>query len=105
MNTMSLIKATKDNINEILASEKRVLIDFYADWCGPCQMIGPFIEQIANEHPEYVVAKVNVDEETELAAQYDVRGIPLLMVFENGEVIRQAAGTRPKQAILDLIKG
>ena len=105
MNTMSLIKATKDNINEILASEKRVLIDFYADWCGPCQMIAPFIEQIANEHPEYVVAKVNVDEETELAAQYDVRGIPLLMVFENGEVIRQAAGTRPKQAILDLIKG
>ena len=105
MNTMSLIKATKDNINEILASEKRVLIDFYADWCGPCQMISPFIEQIANEHPEYVVAKVNVDEETELAAQYDVRGIPLLMVFENGEVIRQAAGTRPKQAILDLIKG
>ena len=102
---MSLIKATKDNINEILASEKRVLIDFYADWCGPCQMIAPFIEQIANEHPEYVVAKVNVDEETELAAQYDVRGIPLLMVFENGEVIRQAAGTRPKQAILDLIKG
>ena len=102
---MSLIKATKDNINEILASEKRVLIDFYADWCGPCQMIAPFIEQIANEHPEYVVAKVNVDEETELAAEYDVRGIPLLMVFENGEVIRQAAGTRPKQAILDLIKG
>ena len=105
MNAMSLIKATKDNINEILASEKRVLIDFYADWCGPCQMLAPFIEQIANEHPEYVVAKVNVDEETELAAQYDVRGIPLLMVFENGEVIRQAAGTRPKQAILDLIKG
>ena len=105
MNVMSLIKATKDNINEILASEKRVLIDFYADWCGPCQMTAPFIEQIANEHPEYVVAKVNVDEETELAAQYDVRGIPLLMVFENGEVIRQAAGTRPKQAILDLIKG
>ena len=102
---MSLIKATKDNINEILASEKRVLIDFYADWCGPCQMLAPFIEQIANEHPEYVVAKVNVDEETELAAQYDVRGIPLLMVFENGEVIRQGAGTRPKQAILDLIKG
>ena len=102
---MSLIKATKDNINEILASEKRVLIDFYADWCGPCQMTAPFIEQIANEHPEYIVAKVNVDEETELAAQYDVRGIPLLMVFENGEVIRQAAGTRPKQAILDLIKG
>ena len=105
MNAMSLIKATKDNINEILASEKRVLIDFYADWCGPCQMLAPFIEQIANEHPEYVVAKVNVDEETELAAQYDVRGIPLLMVFENGEVIRQGAGTRPKQAILDLIKG
>ena len=105
MNAMSLIKATKDNINEILASEKRVLIDFYADWCGPCQMTAPFIEQIANEHPEYVVAKVNVDEETELAAEYDVRGIPLLMVFENGEVIRQGAGTRPKQAILDLIKG
>ncbi|MBR5234167.1 MAG: thioredoxin [Clostridia bacterium] len=102
---MSLIKANKDNFKQIISSDKKVLVDFYADWCGPCQMVSPFVEQIANEHPEYVIAKVNVDEEPELAAQYDVRGIPLLMVFENGEVKKQAAGARPKQAILDLIEG
>ena len=105
MNEMSLITANKDNINEILSSKKRVLIDFYADWCGPCKMVSPLVEQIANENPEYIVAKVNIDEEPELANEYDVRGIPLLMVFENGKVLRQAAGARPKQAILELLKG
>ena len=101
---MALIKVTKENINEILASDKRVMIDFYAEWCGPCQMVLPIVEQIADENPQYVIAKVNIDEEPELTSQYDVRGVPLLIVFENGKILTQAAGARPKNAILELLK-
>ena len=102
---MSVIHVDKNNINDILSSEKRVLLDFYADWCGPCQMVAPFINQIAEENPQYVIGKINVDEQPELAAQYDVAGIPSFVVIENGQIINKASGARPKNQILSLLEG
>ena len=101
---MSLIHVTKDNFNEVKASDKPVLLDFFATWCGPCRMIAPFIEQIAEAHPEYVVAKIDVDEERELAEQFGIQSIPTLVVIKNGEVVNTAVGGRPKDAILALLK-
>ena len=101
---MSLIHATKENFAEIKASDKPVLLDFFATWCGPCRMIAPFIEQIADEHPEYVVCKIDVDEEPELAQAYGVQSIPTLVVLKNGEVVNTSMGAKPKAAILDLLK-
>ena len=101
---MSLIHVTKDNFAEVKASDKPVLLDFFATWCGPCRMISPFIEQIAEEHPEYVVAKIDVDEERELAEQFGIQSIPTLVVIKNGEVVNTAVGGRPKDAILALLQ-
>ena len=101
---MSLIHVTKDNFAEVKASDKPVLLDFFATWCGPCRMIAPFIEQIALEHPEYVVAKIDVDEEPELAEAFGIQSIPTLVVIKNGEVVNTAMGARPKDAILALLK-
>jgi thioredoxin 1 len=101
---MSLIHVTKDNFAEVKASDKPVLLDFFATWCGPCRMISPFIEQIAEEHPEYVIAKIDVDEEPELAQAFGVQSIPTLVVLKGGEVVNTAVGGRPKAAILDLLK-
>ena len=101
---MSLIHVTKENFDEVKASDKPVLLDFFATWCGPCRMIAPFIEQIADEHPEYVVAKIDVDEEPELAQQFGVQSIPTLVVIKNGEVVNTAVGGRPKAGILELLK-
>ena len=100
---MAYIKVTKENFNEVAASEKTVLLDFYADWCGPCRMVGPIVEQIAEEHPEYVVGKINVDEENALAAEFGVMSIPTLAVVKEGKVVRQSAGARPKNQILALL--
>ena len=101
---MSLIHVTQENFNEVKASDKPVLLDFFATWCGPCRMIAPFIEQIAEEHPEYVVCKIDVDEEPALAQQFGVQSIPTLVVMKNGEVVNTAVGGRPKDAILALLK-
>lgn len=101
---MSIIKIDSSNFEEIKNSEKRVLIDFYADWCGPCKMIAPFIEEIAEENPQYVVGKVNVDDCPELAVEFGVSTIPNLVVMENGKVINQIAGARPKAAILKMLE-
>ena len=101
---MSLIHVTKDNFAEVKASDKPVLLDFFATWCGPCRMIVPFIEQIANEHPEYVIAKIDVDEEPELAQQFGIQSIPTLVIIKNGEVVNTAMGARPKDAILALLQ-
>lgn len=102
---MSVIKITKDNFeSEVLSSDKTVLIDFYADWCGPCRMVGPIVEQIAQEHPEYKICKVNVDEEGELAMKFEVMSIPALFVLKGGEIVGSALGARPKAQILDLLK-
>ena len=91
--------------NEVKNSEKTVLLDFYADWCGPCQMVAPIVEQIAQENPQYLVGKVNVDEQEELAQAYGVYSIPTMVVLKNGEVVRQASGARPKAQILKLLEG
>lgn len=102
---MSVIKITKENFdNEVLNSEKTVLLDFYADWCGPCRMVSPIVDQIAEEHPEYKVGKINVDEQGELATTFGVMSIPSLFVIKNGEVANQAVGARTKAQILDMLK-
>lgn len=101
---MSVIKVNKSNFEELLKSEKTVLVDFYADWCGPCRMVSPIVDEIAEEHEEYLVAKINVDEEPELAAEFSVFSIPTLVVIKNGEVVNTATGARPKEDILELLE-
>lgn len=102
---MSVIHITKENFeNEVLNSEKTVLLDFYADWCGPCRMVAPIVEAISEEHPEYKIGKINVDEQGELATTFGVMSIPSLFVIKNGEVANQAVGARTKAQILDMLK-
>ncbi len=102
---MSVIKVTKANFNEIKESEKTVLLDFYADWCGPCRMVSPIVEEIADECEDVLVGKVNVDEESELAEKFSVFSIPTLVVMKNGEILEQSVGARPKAQILDMLAG
>ena len=101
---MSAIKVNKMNFEEIKASEKPVLLDFYADWCGPCKMVSPIIDQIADENPEFVIGKINVDQEGELASEFGVMSIPTLVVMKNGDVVNKVTGARPKAQILALLK-
>jgi thioredoxin 1 len=101
---MATITVTKDNFESaVLQSEKTVLLDFWAPWCGPCKMIGPIVEEIAEENEHITVGKVNVDEEMELAVQFGVSSIPTLVVMEKGQKVAQAIGYRPKADILKLI--
>jgi len=102
---MKVIKANKKNFESIRNSEKPVLLDFYADWCGPCRMVSPIVDEIAEERDDIVVAKVNVDEENDLASEFGVFSIPTLVVLKNGKVANQAMGARPKEAILALLEG
>ncbi|MBQ3542186.1 MAG: thioredoxin [Oscillospiraceae bacterium] len=100
---MSVINITKENFEEeVLRSEKPVLLDFYADWCGPCRMVAPAVQEIAEENDHIKVGKINVDQQMELAARFQVTSIPLLVVMKDGEVVNQALGARPKDAILKL---
>lgn len=100
---MAVIKITKDNYSDIKNSDKTVLLDFYADWCGPCRMVGPIVEEIAEENPQFLVGKINVDEEPELASEYGVMSIPTLVVLKNGEVVSKSTGARPKAQILSML--
>lgn len=101
---MSVITVTKENYEkEVLQSEKKVLIDFWASWCGPCRMVSPIVDQIAEEHPEIKVCKVNVDEEQELALQFGVMSIPSLFVMENGEIVNKSVGMQSKSQILEML--
>ncbi len=99
---MSVIKVNQSNFDEILAGKKPALLDFYADWCGPCRMVAPVIEEIAREHPEYVVGKINVDESPELAQKYGVFSIPTLAVVKEGRIAGRMTGAKPKEKILEL---
>ena len=102
---MSALNINKNNFaEEVMNSEKPVLVDFWASWCGPCRMVIPVVEKIAEEYPEYKVVKVNVDEEQELAAQFGVMSIPTLMVVKNGEVVSKSVGAKNKQQILAMFQ-
>ena len=98
---MSALKITANNFEEIKDSEKTVLLDFYADWCGPCRMVGPIVEEIANERDDITVGKINVDEQPDLAQQFGIMSIPTLVFMKNGEIVAKEVGVRSKQAILD----
>ena len=100
---MSVKSVSKNSFKEIKEERKVVLLDFYADWCGPCRMVSPIIDEIANEHPEYLVGKINVDEEQELAREFGIVSIPTLVVIRDGKVERKVSGARPKEAILELL--
>ena len=101
---MSLLHINKDNFESLKNSDKPLLIDFYAEWCGPCRMVAPIIEEIANERDDVLVGKVNVDEEGELAAAFGVYSIPTLVVLKDGKIVNQATGARPKAAILAMLE-
>lgn len=102
---MAEVICTKDNFQvEVLESDKPVLVDFWASWCGPCQMMGPVVAEIAEEHPEYKVCKVNVDEQQELGMQFNVMSIPFFAVFKNGKMINSTVGAQSKESLIDLLK-
>ena len=101
---MAALKITKDNFQtEVLEAKETVLLDFWASWCGPCKMIGPIIDEIADERTDIKVGKINVDEQPELAAQFKVMSIPTLVVMKDGNVVNQSLGAKPKAAILSLL--
>ena len=101
---MSAINVNKNNFQrEVMESDKPVLLDFWAPWCGPCRMVVPIVEEIAGERDDIKVVKINVDEQPELANQFGIMSIPTLMVIRDGKVVNQAMGARPKNAILDLL--
>ena len=103
---MSVLHITKDNFEElVLKSNKKVLLDFWATWCGPCKMIAPIVEEIAEENEHIVVGKIDVDEETPLAIQFGVTSIPTLILMEKGEKIGQLIGYRPKADIQKFLEG
>lgn len=102
---MSVINIGINNFDTVKNSKKIVLLDFYADWCGPCRMVSPIVDEIAEENPQYMVGKVNVDEEQRLAALFGISSIPALVVIKDGKIINQSVGARPKEQILEMLKG
>ena len=102
---MSALHVTEANFQEeVLNCEKPVLVDFWADWCGPCRMVGPVLDEIARERQDIKVCKVNIDEEKALASAYGVKTIPTLMVLRQGKIVKQSAGAKPKQQILAMLQ-
>lgn len=102
---MSVIKINKNSFEEVMKSEKKVLLDFYADWCGPCRMVSPLVDEIADENSQYLVGKINVDQEPELAQTFGVSSIPTLVVMKDGKVVSQSVGAMPKPQILAMLEG
>ena len=103
---MSLLHITKENFeNEVLKSDRPVLLDFWASWCGPCRMVSPIIDEIAEETTDKKVCKINVDEQPELAQAFGVMSIPTLVVMKDGEVVGQSVGVKSKEAILHMLNG
>lgn len=101
---MSILHVNKNNFDSVKTSEKPVLLDFYADWCGPCRMVSPIVEEIAEQNPQYLIGKINVDQEPELAQKFHVLSIPTLVVLKDGNIISQSAGARPKADILAMLQ-
>ena len=101
---MSVSMVNKNNFEQVRNSGKTVLLDFYADWCGPCRMISPLIQQIAEENPQYLVSKVNVDDNPELARAFGVASIPTMVVLKNGRIVNQWVGARSKPQILAMLE-
>ena len=101
---MSVINITRNKFqNEIINSDKPVLLDFWAPWCGPCRMVGPILEEIAGERSDIKIGKINVDEQPELASQFRVMSIPTLIVIKDGKIVNQSMGAKPKNAILAML--
>ena len=101
---MTAININKNNFqNEVMNSDKTVLLDFWAPWCAPCRMVVPIIEEIAGERPDIKVGKINVDEQPELASEFSIMSIPTLVVMKNGKIVQQVSGARPKNAILEML--
>ena len=101
---MAVIKISKENFqSEVVQSDKPVLLDFWAPWCAPCRMVGPILDEIAEERSDVKVAKINIDEQPELASQFGVMSIPTLMVMKEGRIVQQAMGARPKAQILSML--
>ena len=101
---MAVIEIKKDNFDLVKNSEKPVLLDFFATWCGPCRMVSPIVDEIAEERADIMVGKVNVDDEPELAAAFGVTSIPMLAVVKNGEIVKQTVGAMPKHQILAMLE-
>lgn len=103
---MAVINISKDNFQkEVMESSIPVIVDFWADWCGPCRMVGPILDEIAQERSDIKICKINVDEQQELASRYQIMSIPTLLVVKNGDVVNKATGARPKEQILALVEG
>lgn len=101
---MSVIKVNEENFEEeVLQSEKPVLVDFFAEWCGPCKMLSPVVDSIAEEMPQIKVCKIDIDDSIELAQQYRVMSVPTLLIFQNGKVIDQSVGVIPRDRILEML--
>lgn len=101
---MSIINVTRTNFDSVKESEKPVLLDFYADWCGPCRMVSPIVDEIAEECPQYTVGKINVDNEPALAQAFGIVSIPTLVVLKNGQIANKAIGARSKEQILAMLE-
>ena len=102
---MALMKLTRENFTpEVLDSHLPVLIDFYAEWCGPCKMLGPVIEEIAAEAQDFKVGKVNIDGQPELTTKYQIMSVPTVVIIKNGEIVNRASGVMSKQAILKMLE-
>ena len=102
---MSVINVTAANFEEVIGSDKKVLLDFFATWCGPCQQVSPIVDEIADEHPEYTVGKIDTDEEPELAAKFGVMSIPTLVVLNKKQLVSKTVGKHSKADILKLLEG
>ena len=102
---MSVLSVNKNNFDSVKNSKNPVLLDFYADWCCPCRMVSPLVDEIAEENPQYLVGKVNVDSEPELAQAFGVSSIPMLVVMKNGKIVNQSVGAKPKPQIVAMLEG